>query len=216
MSSKFRRLRIDQLRVAGETLPDLLARRRVSVAQLVDIRPQALHLRFGAFFRRRGQHIVEDAEQRIDLLLEVLVLAGELGERRVARHHARARGGKRLLHRSPPHRIGELQRLADHFGGHRRAREDADVTFHDIAHPGVAQRGDCRVVDITTTQCRDEDRHGLLEFRDRLGLLAGVPQTDGEEATRQGGAEMLLAIVRDVIGKQRPRGRYTGFPLADV
>ena len=111
-----RRLGIDQIRVGRKAPGDLLPGLAAFGAKRLDRRAGRLDDLLVPLARRQRQRIVESAELCGDLLGEVLLLAHELGERRVVRHHAGARRRQRLLHRLPADRVREAEGLGRNLG----------------------------------------------------------------------------------------------------
>ena len=106
-----RRRRPGQARVLGKAALDLAPRFQPFLAQLGQLLLQRLDGVCIARLGRLRQEVVEQAGLRQRLLVQVLLLAHDLGKRRRARGGARGRGGERVLHRPAPDGFREAQRL---------------------------------------------------------------------------------------------------------
>ena len=82
-----------------------------------------------------------------DLLLRVLFLADEVGERWIAHGRARAARGQRALNVAPARRLGQAERLGREprlvlgiARGLMERRQQADIGFEDVAETQIAHR----------------------------------------------------------------------------
>ena len=170
-----------------------------------------------ALARRQRQHIVEHAELRVDLLAQVLLVAHELGERRILGGRARARSRQRLLHRAAANGIGQ----AEGFGrgiaaaawrcapaGRCRPRRDLSALLRAatvvVSSSSAFSRGAAiRIGGIAS-----------LEFAQRIGVASGAGIADRQRAARRSGVEMVFAGPRGLALDQRLRRFDSRFDLA--
>ena len=189
-----RRLRRDQIGICGETLADFLSRLEPIGAQRVDRSVDRLDALVVALSRRQRQHVVQRPELSIHLLAEVLLLAHQLGQRRILGRGARARRRQRLLHRAAANGVGKAEGFgADIAGRFLVPRQHVQVGFHD-ALQALAARGDrCGVVVIgVLARGRHQDRNRRPELADRFLIAPSPHQADRQRAARRGSIEMTF------------------------
>src|SRR5262249_26116750 len=203
------RLRIDQIGIGGETPFDFLLRGLAIGTQLLDRGGGRAHRLIVALIRRQSQQIVDLAERGADLLAEILLVAHELGERRVLRYHARARIGERLLHRAAADGIGKPECLdGDVVRLRRIAGEHGDIGLDCALQPRAPRRDNGRIVARPRGY-----RDGGLEFADRVGVAAGPRIATGERTARRRGIEAVGAGAAHLLLDQRRGGGDSGVDL---
>ena len=113
--------------------------------------------------RAPRQHVVQGAELGADLLLQILFLAHELRERRVARDRARARCRQCLLDGAAADQLAELEALhADVGDAAAISGQQHQIGFDDDLHAIVGRRRDRRVVRVIA-RGGEQDRQGLAD-----------------------------------------------------
>jgi len=136
-------------------------------------RPEAQDRLLLPLFRRHRQRIVENPELRADLLLQILLLADEVRQRRIARRHAGARCRERLLHRVAADQVGQPERLQrDRFGLVTRgpSQERHVILDNEPVSLVALHHADGIVIDVVARN-RNENRHHGSELLQCLRIV---------------------------------------------
>jgi hypothetical protein len=151
-----------------------------------------------ALLGRHAEQVVEQRQQRASLALDLLVLAGQLADRRIVAGHAYARRNERLLHGAAAHRLAEPERLAERRCIVRPlAGEHAHVGLDNVADPGLRSGAGRSILLIGVERRRQQHLDRLLEFPRGLVGLAGLGETHGDCSAGQGRIEVPFAEAGD-------------------
>ncbi len=198
------RLRVDEVGVIREALLDRLLDLRAALAQLVDVLAHGGDHHRQRLFRRPPQEVEQDAAQRADALLGVLLLARELRQLGIADRGARRRRDQGALHRRAARGVDDAERLADRVeivqpaavGG--EAPEQRDVRVQDAPQADAARKAEAFVARALARR-GEERRDGGAEFAQRFIVFFVGGERQGEEAARLHGRVRVLAVDLQLI-----------------